>query len=604
MHQRKSNISYLFKISEIPKSPWYFSIIGSILGILFEAVPFVAVYFIVKTVLSSENGVTDGNRSSLMFWGGSALVALIFSVVCTLAGGYGAHKATYRLIYGVRKKVLSHLGTLPMGYFSSTSTGEIQKQMESGMGKIETLLAHAIPNLIGAAPLFFSILISLFLLNAWLGLALLVPIIAAFAIQALAFSGKKARQLAIDASRKQGTMNRRFNEFLRGITVIKIYGQSQKSTGGLEESVVNYRDFLLAFTKRVSLPYSIFKVLMLSMLSFVLPAATLLILMQGAQLRLVLTILMFLIVTPCLFSPILELMQLGANLRDGAVAVDQIEALLNTEPLEEPKLPQSPKEYTIRFENVSFSYQSADDPMRQWAVRNVSFSAVPGTITALVGPSGGGKSTVGQLLCRFWDVTEGSISIGGIDIRKMRMQELMDSIAFVFQDTFLFSGSVYENIAMNRPASPGEIRQAAKAAMCEEFIHRLPQGYETKLGDGGFHLSGGEAQRIAIARAILKDSPIVVLDEATAFTDADNEALIQQALNRLLVGKTVIMIAHRLSTIQNSDQILVLQDGALVQQGLHHQLLDGDGLYHKLWELQNETEQWTLRVSGKGDREE
>ncbi|MFV0353413.1 MAG: ABC transporter ATP-binding protein [Oscillospiraceae bacterium] len=359
----------------------------------------------------------------------------------------------------------------------------------------------------------------------------------------------------------------------------------------------------MKFTKRTSVPFSIFKVLMLSLLTFVLPVATVLISVYGGELQLVLTIIMFLIIAPCLYSPMLELMRLATEVQQSNVEIGQIEALLKESPLPAISQPQLPKSFEVDFENVSFSYQDASNPLRQWALKDVSFAANVGQITALVGgPSGGGKSTAGQLLCRFWDVSNGAIKIGGIDIRDIAQENLMDFIAFVFQDTFLFASTVHENIAMNRNVSRAEVETAAKAAMFHDFIINLPQGYDTILGDGGRHLSGGEAQRIAIARAILKDSPIVVLDEATAFTDADNETLIQQALERLLSGKTVFMIAHRLATIQNAHQILVLKDGQLEQQGTHQNLMAQDGIYQNLWNIQHEVEGWQLKISNVKER--
>ena len=601
MHEdaRKGNVSYLFDVAGLSPLRWKLSIVSSMAGILFEAIPFISVYFIINHVLQNQQTPELMQSRVFIFWGAFALGALAISTVCTLVGGYHAHKSTFSLILNVRKRILSHLGTLPMGFFSSTSTGEIQKQMEAGMGKIEKLLSHSIPNLIGAAPLVVSLLITLLILNVWLGLALLVPFVTAFLVQSTAFKGRRMRETAVEMSGKLGVMQRHFNEFLRGITVVKIFGQDNKNSQTLEQSVSDYESCMLRFTKRVSMPYSIFKVLMLTALTFVLPAATVLISLYGTELHLVLTILMFMIVTPCLYSPILELMQLGANLQDAAVSVDQIKSLLDQKPMTERSLCMRPKAYDISFCDVSFSYQDASDPRRRWALRNVSWKAEPGTVTALVGPSGSGKTTAAQLLCRFWDVNAGEIRIGGVDIRDMPLTDLMDSVSFVFQDTFLFSKSVFDNIAMSRPVSYVQVEQAARDAMCHDFIQALPRGYETELGDGGVHISGGEAQRIAIARALLKDSPIVVMDEATAFTDADNETLIQQALGRLLKGKTVITIAHRLTTIQKADQILVFRNGQIIQAGRHGDLLNEDGLYQKLWRIQNETRVWSIGT-GRG----
>ena len=592
---QKKGIGDLFTLGGVKPGKWYAAIFISILGTLLEAFPYVSIYFVIQNVLSgAANG--EGIQTTTVFsWGILTLLALLLSILCTALGGYGAHKSAFELIYRLRRRVLSQLGALPMGFFSTHSTGEIQKQMESEMNKIEQKVSHSIPNMIGAAPLLFGLLASMFLLNVWLALAVLAVLVLAFVIQGLVYGSKDSQQMAVDTSKKQGDMNRWFNEYLRGISVVKIFGGGQKFQK-LNESILAYRDHMLDFTKRVAVPFSLFKLLTLSVLTFVLPVATLLIALYGGELKLVLTILMFLIVTPCLYSPLMELMRFSVELQEANVAAAQIDQLLKTEPLHERSHPEIPTSFEVCFEGVSFSYQSASDPMRQWALREVSFTAPVGGVTALVGPSGGGKSTAGQLLCRFWDVTEGSIRIGGVNIQDIALATLMDCIAFVFQDTFLFSASVYENITMNRTISREKVEAAAKAAMCHNFIVALPDGYNTRLGDGGHHLSGGEAQRIAIARAILKDAPIVVLDEATAFTDADNETLIQQALHRLLAGKTVFMIAHRLATIQTADQILVMNEGHVVQRGTHASLVAQQGIYRKLWDIQNEVAGWQLQL--------
>lgn len=600
--RRSGNIAYLFSLAEEKPRGWYRSIVLNIIGIVAEAIPFIAIYFIVRHFLEATSSGTDLESSKLWFWSAITAGSFVLSITCTLMGGYEAHKSAFRLIYGLRRTMLSRLGNLPMGYFASSSTGEIQKQMESNMSKVEQLMAHNIPNLIGSGPLVIALLLSMFILNAWLGLAVLIPVAIAYIVQGAVMSSKKNRQNAVEGSQKLGDMNRWFNEYLRGISVVKVFGGEGRSFEKLHQSINNYLDYMLNFIKKTSMPFSLFKVLMLSVLSFVLPVATLLISVYGGELQLVLTILMFLIITPCLYSPVLEIMRLGVETQQANVAIDQIEALVEMQPLAESPHPQIPQNFDVRFEDVSFSYQSASDPMRRFAIENLSFQAKTGTVTALVGPSGGGKSTVGQLICRFWDVTQGVVSIGGIDIRDISLSTLMDIIAFVFQDTFIFSSTVYENIAMNRETDFQSVEAAAKAAMCHDFIMALPNGYETKLGDGGLHLSGGEAQRIAIARAILKDSPIVVLDEATASTDADNEAMIQKALNRLLSDKTVIVIAHRLATIQTAGQILVLKDGRLAEQGVHSELVTAKGIYHSLWSIQHQTQQWEIgkQAAAKG----
>lgn len=304
---------------------------------------------------------------------------------------------------------------------------------------------------------------------------------------------------------------------------------------------------------------------------------------------------MFLIVGPAVISPLMELVEFGADLRNLAVRMDQIEDIMKMEPIAEGTCDTPPVSAELSFQDVSFSYQKAADPLRRMALEHVTMHIPAGSFAALVGPSGGGKSTAGQLLARFWDVESGNISVGGRDIRDYSSKALMDTVAFVFQDTYIFAESVYDNIAMHQNVTREEVERAAKAARCHDFIQSLPEGYHTKLGDGGHKLSGGEAQRIAIARAILKNAPIVVLDEAMAFTDAENELALREGMAELLKGKTVLMIAHRLYSIQDADMIFVLEGGKLKEQGTHQELLQKDGLYAHLWAIQNETENWRMK---------
>ena len=306
-------------------------------------------------------------------------------------------------------------------------------------------------------------------------------------------------------------------------------------------------------------------------------------------------LLMFLIVGPSVISPLMELVEFGAELRNLSVRMDQIDDVLKLEPISEGQIEEAPACSALSFRDVSFSYQKAADPLRRMALDHVSMEIPAGSFVALVGPSGGGKSTAGQLLARFWDVESGSIAIGGTDIRDYTARTLMDTVAFVFQDTYIFAESVYDNIAMHRDVSREAVEQAAKAARCHEFILSLPDGYNTRLGDGGHKLSGGETQRIAIARAILKDAPIVVLDEAMAFADAENELALREGMAELLRGKTVLMIAHRLYSIRDADCIYVLDSGRLAESGTHQELLDKNGLYAHLWAIQNETEVWQMK---------
>lgn len=333
---------------------------------------------------------------------------------------------------------------------------------------------------------------------------------------------------------------------------------------------------------------SLYKTIVLCLLAFVLPVGIVLIARDPSPGTL-LAVLMALIITPAIYDPLVTCVNYGSQMGMLAVSLDAIDGILNTEPIKAPEQPQAPTSWDVAFDNVSFSYQDAENPQRTMALQRLSFTAPQGKITALVGPSGSGKSTVGQLISRFWDVDEGAITIGGVDIRQIDPAVLMDHVATVFQDTYLFADTVLGNITMNRPYSTQQVEAAAKAARCHEFITRLPQGYETRVGTGG-------AQRLSIARAILKDSPIVVLDEALAYSDAENENLIQQAIKSLVSGKTVIIIAHRLQSIREADQILLLRQGSITERGSHVDLMAGDTEYRMLWELQHEADAWAINI--------
>jgi ATP-binding cassette subfamily B protein len=312
---------------------------------------------------------------------------------------------------------------------------------------------------------------------------------------------------------------------------------------------------------------------------------------------------MALVLTPAICAPLMKLVEYGTRMGEITVALHNIDEIMGLKPIPAPYEPKKPETFEVQFHNVSFSYQGEDDPLHTLALKQVNFTAPQYKMTALVGPSGGGKTTIGQLITRFWDVTTGKITIGGVDIRDIEPSALMEQVSFVFQDTYIFSDTVYGNITMNRNVPHNKVEDAAKAAQCHEFIMKLPKGYDTRIGSGGIGLSGGEAQRVAIARAILKNSPIVILDEALAYSDAENENLIQKAIDRLIESKTIIIIAHRLSSIQGADQILALDRGKIVEQGTHETLMAQDTLYRELWTIQNQADAWRIEKTDTQSKE-
>ena len=384
-------------------------------------------------------------------------------------------------------------------------------------------------------------------------------------------------------------------QYVRGMPVVKIFGQSVRSFRQFNAEIQAYKTFALKCCDTYQNGMIAFTVLLNSMVTFILPMGILLLQASPQSLSLAVVWLFFIIMGPGMASPVYKLTFLGGNTRDINEGVSRIDRILEKKPVPEPEQPQVPVAYDVEFRHVSFSYENTEQGTRTEALRDVSFIAPQGKITALVGPSGSGKSTVANLIPRFWDVEQGEICIGGVDIRRIATAKLMDMVSFVFQDTFLFYDTLYENIAVgSSDATKEKVIAAAKAAQCHDFIERLPQGYETRIGDKGVFLSGGEAQRICVARAILKNAPILVLDEATAFADPENEHKMQMALQSLIKDKTVIVIAHRLSSVISAHQIVVMKEGHIVQCGKHEQLSVTEGVYKNMWDAYTSAYHWTL----------
>ncbi len=388
-------------------------------------------------------------------------------------------------------------------------------------------------------------------------------------------------------------------QYVKGVPAVKIFGRNVYSFRKFYDDMISYRDYCVEYTDQYQNTYITSKVLLNSTLTFILPVGILLMGGRSGDLSFVQTLLFFIILAPGVASPMLRFMTFASSLGDISEGVQRIDKIFAEKTICEAKNPRIPSSYDIEFDNVSFSYESEDTSTRKEALSKVSFKAKKGSCTALVGPSGSGKSTVANLIPRFWDIQKGHIRIGGIDIKEISTENLMDLVSFVFQDTFLFHDTLYENIRVGRPdATKEEIFKAAKAAQCHEFITGLEKGYDTIVGEGGTHLSGGEEQRVCVARAILKNSPILVLDEATAFSDPENEYHMQLALRELMKNKTVIMIAHRLTTIKDAENIVVMKDGTIVEADTHDVLINKDGLYKKLWNSYTVASNWGISKGG------
>lgn len=596
MGGKKPVLSRLFEIAAQDKWKMILSCVSMALGTLAGMVPYLSVYFISRELLI-RSGSSVEIQKTIIFWATIAAASIILNTMLSFAGSFMAHRVAFQLLYGIRIRVMEHIGRLPMGFFSEHTTGSVQKTMDDSIEKIEIFIAHLLPDLFGSACAVVVLLLGLGRLNIWLASAVVLAAIGGCALQLLVWGGNRGQDILTGLATVSGKMTGSFSEYVKGIAEVKLFGLTGTITNGLSDATKKYGKWEMKLHKRVAPFYQGYKTIILSLLSVVLPVSTLLIWLNPGNQMVLLASIMGLIITPAICSPLLELVNYGTRMGEITVALHNIDEVINLEPIPESLTPRIPKIFDVEFHNVSFSYQDTSNPLHTYALRDVSFTASQNKMTALVGPSGGGKSTIGQLISRFWDVTNGKITIGGIDIRDIDSTELMNLVSFVFQDTYIFSDTVYGNITMNKASSKEAVETAAKAARCHDFIMGLPDGYETRIGNGGTGLSGGEAQRLAIARAILKDSPIVILDEALAYSDAENENLIQKAINSLIYRRTVIIIAHRLPSIKDADQILVLNKGEIKEHGIHKDLVGADTLYHELWSIQNDVDTWTLGSS-------
>lgn len=559
-------------------------------------VPYLSVYQVLNELLQNAENITASDHAYMIRWAWIAFIALFVALLLLYGSLMSSHMAAFRILYGLRVRLSEHIGHLPLGYLNGTSTGAIKKAMEQNVEKIENFVAHTIPDLVNAATTVIVMFVIFFSLNGWMAAVCLLAIVVGLSVQFAMMFGKQAQnffKLYFDTSEQ---MSASAVQYVRGMPVVKIFGQTVESFRQFSKSIYRFKEYALNVCDTYQPGMVIFVVLLNSIVTFIIPVGLLLLNGQPGNIALAAVYLFFIILGPGVASPFYKLTFLASNTREIDEGVSRIDAIFAEKPVPESKTPQQPEGHDISFENVSFSYENTKEKTRTEALKHINFTARAGEITALVGPSGSGKSTIANLIPRFWDVTEGTIKIGGADIRNIPSEQLMNQVSFVFQDTFLFFDTLYENIRVGKSdATEEEVIAAAQAAQCDDFIRRLPEGYQTLIGEGGVYLSGGEAQRVAVARAILKNSPILVLDEATAFADPENEYKMQLAIQELIREKTVIIIAHRLSSIISANQIIVLKEGEIAQQGVHADLSVNEGLYKQMWDAYTDAFQWTLK---------
>lgn len=596
----KQGLARLFEIAGQRKGLLVLAGVLSAASAACMLVPYWAVYRILTELLANAGDTGGIDAGLLVKWGWIAFLGLVGGLILLYAALMASHVAAFRILYRLRVRLSEHIGRLPLGYLNGTSTGAIKKTMEQNIEKIENFIAHTIPdmvNVVATVVLMFAIFFSL---DGWLAAVGLAVIAVSVILQFSNFMGKKAQEFTRIYFDAQERMSASAVQYVRGMPVVKIFGQSVRSFRQFNAEIEAYKTYALKVCDTYQPGMVAFTVLLNSLVTFFFPIGILLVGGSPGDIALAAVWLFFIVMGPGVASPVYKLMYLGGGTREINEGVVRIDRIFDRRPVPEPAEPRVPTTYDIEFRHVGFSYSNEAEATRTEALRDISFTARQGEITALVGPSGSGKSTVANLIPRFWDVGQGEIRIGGIDIREIATERLMDIVSFVFQETFLFYDTLYENIRTGRPdATHEEVVAAAKAAQCHEFIERLPDGYATRIGDRGVYLSGGEAQRVCVARAILKNAPVLVLDEATAFADPENEWKMQQALQHLIRDKTVIIIAHRLSSIVAAQQILVLRQGQLVQSGRHEVLSKTDGVYKKMWDAYTDAFRWQLDTKEK-----
>lgn len=559
----------------------------SALSALAGMLPYILIWLIVRELLEHGEITSSGNVVTYAWWAAGMAVA---SIVLYFAALMSSHLAAFRVESNLRKEAMRQIVRMPLGFFDINTSGRIRKIIDDNAGVTHSFLAHQLPDLAATflVPLVAAILI--FVFDWILGLACIVPVIIAMLVMGFMMNAE-GRQFMKSYMTSLEEMNTEAVEYVRGIPVVKVFQQTIYSFKNFHRCIMNYNKMVFGYTRMWEKPMSLYTVIINGFVFFLAPLAILLIGYSGNYASVLLNFFLFVLITPVFSQSIMKSMYLNQALGQASEAIGRLENLVAYEHLTVVAHPQPVKEFSIQFEKVSFSYPGAN----QKAVDDVSFTIPQGNTVALVGASGGGKTTIARLVPRFWEATEGKVLIGGINVREIAPEELMKYISFVFQNTKLFETSLLENIKYGNPdATMEEVERAVDMAQCREIINKLPLGLNTKIGTEGTYLSGGEQQRIVLARAILKNAPIIVLDEATAFADPENEHLIQQALKELTKGKTVLMIAHRLSSITDADNILVIDKGKIAEQGTHANLLGKQGIYYHMWNEYQQSVRWTI----------
>ena len=553
-------------------------------------VPFYYIWRLIKEVIRVS---PDFDRAqNLSAYGWCAVGSAVFAMLIYMGGLICSHLAAFHVQATMRSRLMRHIMSLPLGFMDKDGSGKVRKIVNESSAATETYLAHQLPDKCVATATPIGLVVLLLVFDWRLGLLSLIPVVLGFAIMSTMMGANMKKKME-EYQNALEEMSSEAVEYVRGIPVVKTFGQSVFSFKRFRDSIKKYEKWTIAYTKDLRIPMMGLTTAINSVFAILIAATFWLggVKSGSADGTFLLNLMFYIIITPIITVTMTKMMYAGENVMIVEDALNRIDGLLEKKPLPQSVNPEKPQDASISFKNVSYRYDGASDD----AIHNISLDIKSGEHIAFVGPSGGGKSTLAKLIARFADVNSGFIEIGGVNVKNIKASDLMNTVSFVFQDSKLLKMSIFDNVRMgNKNAMREEVIEALHNAQCDDIIEKLPGGIDTVIGSKGTYLSGGETQRIAIARAMLKNAPILILDEATAFADPDNEAKVQAAFSKLSEGKTVIMIAHRLSSVTEVDRIYVLKNGQICQSGTHENLLSQDGLYAHMWKEFNKSVSWKV----------
>ena len=585
--KKQSNLSRLLTIAGSYRYLTYASWILSAISALIALVPYYFIWQVMREVL--EVAPDFSRAQNLTYNGWMAVMFAVIAVLVYIAGLMCSHLGAFRIATNLRLQSMNHIVKLPLGFAEHFGSGKLRKIVNESSAATETYLAHQLPDRANALATPCGLLVLLFVFDWRLGLLSLAPVLLGFLIM-MAMTGKEMQQKMKEYQNALDDMSNEAVEYVRGIPVVKTFGQTIFSFKKFEDSIDRYKVWVIAYTKQLRTPMMFYTAAINGVFVFLI-AGALLFTQDQVTTEFLLNLVFYIIITPIISVTLTRIMFQSENAMIVDDALQRIDSVLNLEPLKETAHPMHPKDGSVELEQVHFSYNGEKD-----VLNGISISIPAGQTVAFVGPSGGGKTTLANLISRFFDPQSGTVRVGGVDVRDIPKEELMNTVSFVFQNSRLIKASIFENVRLGKPeATREEVMAALKNAQCDDILEKLPDGMDTVIGTKGVYLSGGEQQRIAIARVMLKNTPIIILDEATAFADPDNETRVQAAFSKLSQGKTVIMIAHRLSTVAGADRIYVVKDGQIAESGSSRELMERGGLFARMWQNYQTSIQWKVQ---------